>query len=158
MIRSPPLKIHENDKRISKHEYFLEVAKVIALRSTCLKHKVGCILVKNNQILSTGYNGAARGLKHCLENGCIRAGIESGKAIEKCRAIHAEQNAIINAAKQGTSIINSVCYCTHKPCITCLKMLYNAEISEIHYIEDYPNSYKDIGEFNINMIKHDNGV
>ena len=156
MIRSQPLKIHENDIRISKHEYFLEVAKVIALRSTCLKHKVGCILVKNNQILSTGYNGAARGLIHCLDSGCIRENIESGKNIEQCRAIHAEQNAIINAAKQGTSIKGSMCYCTHMPCITCLKMLYNAEIVEIHYINDYPNNTAIIGDFLINIIKHDN--
>jgi len=158
MIRSPHLKIHKNDTRISKHEYFLEVAKVIALRSTCLKHKVGCILVKNNQILSTGYNGAARGLTHCLDSGCIRENIESGKNIEHCRAIHAEQNAIINAAKQGTSISGAICYCTHEPCINCLKMLYNTEIIEIHYIEDYPNDYKDLFGFRINIFKHDNSI
>ena len=155
MIRTPLLEIHKDDKRISKDIYFLKIAKVVALRSTCLKHQVGCIFVKNNQILSTGYNGTAKKLEHCLDLGCIRDNIESGKSIELCRAIHAEQNCIINAAKQGTSIKRSICYCTHMPCITCLKMLLNAEIKEVHYIEDYPNNHKFLGDIDIIMINHD---
>jgi dCMP deaminase len=155
MIRTPKLKIHENERRISKDSYFLEIASTIGKRSTCLKHKVGCILVRDNQILSTGYNGAARGLDHCIDIGCIRDDIESGTVMEHCRAIHAEQNSIINAAKQGTSIKGAICYCTHKPCITCFKMLINAEIAEIHFMEDYPINLDILGDVKINIIKHD---
>lgn len=130
------------EKRLSKNNYFMEIAKTVAQRSTCLRHQVGCILVNNSdQILSTGYNGSPRKTDHCLDVGCIRdiQKLESGKNIEVCCAVHAEQNAIINAAKQGTIIINSVCYCTHKPCITCLKMLINAEIRMIIYQHEYFN-------------------
>jgi len=148
--------------RISSHQYFLEIASTIAKRSTCLRHKVGCIFVKDNQILSTGYNGAARGLEHCLDIGCIRHdnNIESGKNHEICRAIHAEMNAIINAAKQGTSIKNAVCYCTHVPCIICMKMLINSEIKEIYYIYDYPNEEINsiIGQHNIKIFQLTNDL
>jgi len=117
-------------KRPDWDEYFLKIAMVVGERSTCLRHHVGAVAVQNRRILSTGYNGAAAGLKDCLELGCLRdaAGIPSGTRHEICRAIHAEQNAIIQAALHGVSIEGATIYCTHSPCILCAKMLVNARI------------------------------
>jgi dCMP deaminase len=117
-------------KRPDWDEYFLKIAMVVGERSTCLRHHVGAVAVKNRRILSTGYNGAAAGLKDCLELGCLRdaAGIPSGTRHEICRAIHAEQNTIIQAALHGVSIEGATIYCTHSPCILCAKMLVNARI------------------------------
>ncbi|MFC2018630.1 cytidine/deoxycytidylate deaminase family protein [Chloroflexota bacterium] len=111
-------------------EYFLKIASVVAERSTCHRHHVGAVAVKNKHILSTGYNGAPAGLKDCLELGCLRneLNIPSGERHEICRAIHAEQNVIIQAALHGVSIEESTIYCTHTPCILCAKMLANAKI------------------------------
>jgi len=111
-------------------EYFLKIAMVVAERSTCLRHHMGAIAVRNRQILSTGYNGAAAGLKDCLELGCLRdqQQIPSGTRHEICRAIHAEQNAIIQAARHGVSLEGATMYCTHTPCILCAKMMVNARI------------------------------
>lgn len=111
-------------------EYFLKIASVVAERSTCRRHHVGAVAVKNKHILSTGYNGAAAGLKDCLELGCLRddMNIESGTRHEICRAIHAEQNVIIQAALHGVSLENATIYVTHTPCILCAKMLANAQI------------------------------
>lgn len=139
--------------RPSKNEYFLEIAKVVASRSTCLKRKVGCVLVKDNRILTTGYNGQVKGFEHCSDIGCAREGIASGSHQELCRAIHAEQNAIIQAAIHGISIEEAICYCTHQPCITCLKMLANASIYEIHYLYSYPDDLYRILDNNINRFK-----
>ncbi len=134
-------------ERSSKDNYFLRITKEVAEQSTCLKHKVGCVLVRDNRILTTGYNGQVSGFEHCLDIGCIREGIASGEQIELCRAIHAEQNAIIQAAIHGISIKEAVCYCTHQPCITCLKMLLNAGIFEFHYIYKYDdNLYRILGK------------
>ena len=111
-------------------EYFLKIASVVAERSTCLRHHVGAVAVKDKHILTTGYNGAPAGLKDCLELGCLRdeLGIESGTRHEICRAIHAEQNVIIQAALHGVSMVGSTIYCTHSPCVLCAKMLVNARI------------------------------
>jgi dCMP deaminase len=111
-------------------EYFLKIASVVAERSTCLRHHMGAVAVRDKRILSTGYNGAAAGLKDCLELGCLRdeQNIESGTMQEVCRAIHAEQNAIIQAALHGVSLEGATLYCTHTPCILCAKMMVNARI------------------------------
>jgi dCMP deaminase len=111
-------------------EYFLKIASVVAERSTCLRHHVGAVAVKDKHILSSGYNGAAAGLKDCLELGCLRneLNIPSGTRHEICRAIHAEQNVIIQASLHGVSLEGATIYCTHTPCILCAKMLVNARI------------------------------
>ena len=129
------------DERPSYEEYFMEMAHVVAKRSTCLRRRVGAILVKDKHILSTGYNGAPKGLKHCSETGCLRADhhIPSGERHEICRGLHAEQNAIIQAAVFGISIKDAVLYCTNTPCIVCAKMLINAGIKEIVFSGGYPD-------------------
>lgn len=111
-------------------EYFLKIASVVAERSTCLRHHVGAVAVKNKHILSTGYNGAAAGIRDCLELGCLRNDMDvpSGTRHEICRAIHAEQNVIIQAALHGVSLEGATIYVTHSPCILCAKMLANAKI------------------------------
>ena len=111
-------------------EYFLKIASVVAERSTCLRHHVGAVAVRNKHILSTGYNGAAAGLKDCLELGCLRdeMKVESGTRHELCRSIHAEQNVIIQAALHGVTLEGATVYCTHSPCVLCSKMLVNARI------------------------------
>jgi dCMP deaminase len=120
----------KGSKRPSIDEYFLKIASVVAERSTCMRHHVGAVAVRDKHILSTGYNGAAAGLKDCLELGCLRDELKilSGTRHEICRGIHAEQNAIIQASLHGVSIEGSTLYCTHSPCILCAKMLVNARI------------------------------
>ncbi len=110
--------------------YFLKIASVVAERSTCRRHHVGAVAVKDKHILATGYNGAPSGLKDCLELGCLRdeLNIPSGQRQETCRGIHAEQNVIIQASLHGVSLEGSTIYCTHSPCILCAKMLVNAKI------------------------------
>jgi len=128
--------------RPSLDEYFLRIADVVSLRSTCLRHQVGAIAVRNKHILSTGYNGAPSSLEDCLELGCLREDLEipSGERTEICRAIHAEQNVIIQAALHGVSLENSIIYCTHSPCILCTKVLINTRISRYVYSLDYLDS------------------
>ncbi|MFC2018227.1 cytidine/deoxycytidylate deaminase family protein [Chloroflexota bacterium] len=111
-------------------EYFLKIASVVAERSTCRRHHVGAVAVRNKHILATGYNGAAAGLRDCLELGCLRNDMDvpSGTRHEICRAIHAEQNVIIQAALHGVSLEGATIYVTHSPCILCAKMLTNAKI------------------------------
>jgi len=111
--------------------YFLKIASVVAERATCQRHHMGAVAVRDKHILSTGYNGAPAGLHDCLELGCLRneLGIPSGKSAEICRAVHAEQNVIIQAALHGVSIKDSTIYCTHSPCVLCAKMLVNVQIS-----------------------------
>lgn len=130
------------NERPSYDEYFMEMAHVVSSRSTCLRRKVGAILVKDKHILSTGYNGAPKGLKHCSEVGCLREklGIPSGERHEICRGLHAEQNAIIQAAVFGISIKDSVLYCTNTPCVVCAKMLINASVKEIVFSGEYPDN------------------
>jgi len=112
-------------------QYFLKVALVVAERSTCRRHHIGAVAVMDKHILTTGYNGAAAGLKDCLELGCLRdeLNIPSGERHEICRGIHAEQNVIIQAALHGASLEGSTIYCTHTPCVLCAKMLVNAKIA-----------------------------
>ncbi len=111
-------------------DYFLKIASVVAERSTCRRHHIGAVAVRDKHILTTGYNGAPAGLKDCLELGCLRdeMGIPSGERHEICRGIHAEQNVIIQAALHGISLEGSTVYCTHTPCVLCAKMLVNARI------------------------------
>ncbi len=129
-------------KRPELDEYFLKIASVVAERSTCRRHHMGAIAVRDKHILSTGYNGAAAGLRDCLELGCLRdeLGIKSGTRVEICRAIHAEQNAIIQAALHGVSLEGATMYCTHTPCVLCAKMMVNARIARSvsfgKYIDD----------------------
>ena len=117
-------------KRPTADEYFLKVAAVVAERSTCLRHHVGAVAVRDKHILATGYNGAPAGFRDCLELGCLRDELEipSGERHELCRAIHAEQNVIIQAALHGVSLEGSTIYATHTPCVLCAKMLTNAKI------------------------------
>ena len=124
--------------RISKDEYFMRIAEVVSLRSTCLKRKVGAVLVKDSHILSTGYNGAPSGFSHCTIDTCIRQNLKSGEKPELCRGVHAEINCIIQAAIHGTSIMGeTTLYSTHFPCMSCLKLLINAGIKRIVYREGY---------------------
>jgi dCMP deaminase len=111
-------------------EYFLKIASVVAERSTCRRHHIGAVAVKDKHILATGYSGAPSGLKDCLELGCLRdeLGIASGTRQELCRGIHAEQNVIVQASLHGVSLEGSTIYCTHTPCVLCAKMLTNAKI------------------------------
>jgi len=111
-------------------EYILKIASVVAERSTCRRHHMGAVAVRDKHILTTGYNGAPAGQTDCLTLGCLRdeLNIPSGERHEICRAIHAEQNVIIQAALHGVSLEGSTIYCTHTPCVLCAKMLVNARI------------------------------
>jgi len=124
------MKKSQKFKRPEWNEYFLKMAFLVAERSTCRRHHVGAVIVRDKKILTTGYNGAARGVKDCIELGCLRdeRGIPSGERHEICRAIHAEQNAIIQAALHGINITDSTIYCTHSPCILCAKIIVNSRI------------------------------
>lgn len=128
-------------KRPGYDEYFMKIAKIVAERSTCLRRNVGAVIVKEGRILATGYNGAPKGLRHCEEVGCLRSqlNIPSGERHELCRGVHAEQNAVIQAAVFGVSIKDGIIYTTHFPCSVCVKILINAEIKEIVYGEGYPD-------------------
>ena len=128
-------------KRPSWDEYFLEVAVLVSKRATCLRRKVGAVLVKDKKILATGYNGAPSGLKHCIDIGCLRERLKipSGERHELCRGLHAEQNVLLQAALHGTSTKDSILYVTNQPCIICAKMLINAGILEIVISGDYPD-------------------
>jgi len=119
----------------------MSIAEMVSTRSTCLRRKVGAVLVKDKRIISTGYNGSPSGLKHCEEVGCLREklGVPSGERHELCRGLHAEQNAIIQAALHGVSTKGAILYCTHCPCSLCTKMLINAGISRVVYKEGYPD-------------------
>jgi dCMP deaminase len=123
-------------------EYFMKIAHLVAERSTCMRRRVGAIIVKDKRIVSTGYNGAPRGLRHCLEVGCLREqmGIPSGERQELCRGAHAEQNAIIQAASSGGSMEGATMYCTTAPCSTCSKMIINAGIRRLVLGERYPDA------------------
>lgn len=128
-------------ERPTYDEYFMSMAFLAATRSTCLRRKVGAVLVKNKHVLATGYNGPPKDMKHCDETGCLREelGIPSGERHEICRGLHAEQNAIIQAAVFGISIDESVIYVTDTPCVVCAKMLINSGVKEIIYGGDYPD-------------------
>lgn len=130
------------DTRPSWDEYFMGITEMVAQRSTCLRRKVGAILVRDKRIIATGYNGAPAKVSHCLDIGCLREqqGIPSGERHELCRGLHAEQNSIIQAALHGFSVEGSTLYCTNMPCAICSKMLINARIEKIYYKEGYADS------------------
>jgi len=117
----------------------MKIARLVAQRSTCIRRKVGAVIVRDKHILTTGYNGAPKGLPHCTEIGCLREELEipSGERVEICRGIHAEQNALVQAARFGISLEGGVLYCTTQPCVTCAKLLINAGIERIIYLEGY---------------------
>jgi dCMP deaminase len=129
------------NERPSWDEYFMQMAQVVAGRSTCLRRQVGAVIVKDKQILSTGYNGSPSGLRHCVETGCLRQklGIPSGERTEICRAVHAEQNALVQAAKHGVSINGADIYTTLQPCVLCTKLIINAGIKRVFYTFSYPD-------------------
>ncbi len=125
--------------RPSWEEYFMDIAVLVSRRSTCLRRAVGSLIVKDKRILSTGYNGAPSGIRHCGDVGCLREtmNIASGQRHELCRGIHAEQNAIIQAAYHGVCIKDAVLFCTNLPCAICTKMIINAGIKKIFYKSGY---------------------
>jgi dCMP deaminase len=121
--------------------YFMEIARIVSKRSTCTRRSVGALIVKNKRILATGYNGAPTGLRHCMDLGCMRERLKiaSGERHELCRGLHAEQNAIIQAAYHGVSINDAQLYSTHLPCSICIKMVINAGIGTVYYLDGYPD-------------------
>lgn len=127
--------------RPSWDEYFMEITEVVASRATCLRRKVGAVVVKDKHILASGYNGAPSGLPHCAEVGCLRQKLQipSGERHELCRGLHAEQNAIIQSAVHGVSIAGATIYSTTQPCVLCSKMLINAQIKKIVFQGPYPD-------------------
>jgi dCMP deaminase len=135
MTKDDPLRTN----RPSWKEYFMDIASLVARRSTCRRRRVGAIVVRDKRILATGYNGAPTGLPHCLDIGCLREelGVASAERHELCRGLHAEQNVIIQAAYHGVTIKGAALYCTNLPCSICSKMLINAGICEIIYQEGY---------------------
>lgn len=130
-------------KRPNWDDYFMKIAQDVSKRSTCRRRQVGAVLVKDKRILTTGYNGVPKGLLHCINDGCLREAlnIPSGEKHELCKAVHAEQNAIIQAAYHGVSIDGSTLYCTHAPCSLCAKMLINAGVKRVVFGESYPDKY-----------------
>ncbi|MEM4699741.1 MAG: cytidine/deoxycytidylate deaminase family protein [Candidatus Nezhaarchaeales archaeon] len=127
------------EKRMSWDEYFMEMAKLASRRSTCLRRRTGAVLVRDNRVVATGYNGAPKGLPHCSEVGCVREELKvpSGQRHELCRGLHAEQNAIIQAAVFGVSTRGATLYTTTYPCSICAKIIINAEVAEVVYDDDY---------------------
>ena len=144
-------------RRPTWDEYFMEITHLVARRSTCLRRQVGAVLVKEKNILATGYNGTPTGIAHCLDVGCLREkmGIPSGERHELCRGLHAEQNAIIQAAKHGTNIDGATLYCTTMPCIICSKMIINAGIKKVVYGTGYADTLaaEMIAESGVEIIK-----
>ena len=132
---------NKREDYISWDEYFIEIAKLVSTRSTCLRRRVGAILVKDHMVIATGYNGSPKGLSHCIDRGyCPRADKKPGDGYEVCMAVHAEQNAIINAAYYGAPTKGVVMYCTHYPCRDCAKSLINAGVRQVVYAEERPDA------------------
>ncbi|UCC95647.1 MAG: cytidine/deoxycytidylate deaminase family protein [Candidatus Omnitrophota bacterium] len=138
-------------------EYFMKVARLVSERSTCLRRKVGAVLVKDKQILATGYNGAPSGITHCEVTGCLRKelGIPSGERHEICRGLHAEQNVLLQAARHGVSARESTLYITNVPCSICAKMIINTGIKEVVFCNEYPDKMAQefLGEAKIKLRK-----
>ncbi len=139
------------------NEYFMSIAVLVAKRSTCIRRHVGAVIVKDKRMLSTGYNGVPTGIRHCTEIGCLRdkLNVPSGEKHELCRGLHAEQNAIIQAAYHGVEIKGAELYCTNQPCIICSKMIINAGIKKIFYQDGYPDdlSLEMLKEADIRLIR-----
>jgi len=147
-----------NENRPSWETYFMDITSLVAKRSTCIRRAVGAIIVKDKRILSTGYNGAPSGIKHCKDTGCLREQMDivSGERHELCRGIHAEQNAIIQAALHGISIKDSTLFCTNLPCSICAKMIIHAGIKRIYYKAGYSDSMSEemLKEAGIEVTRH----
>ena len=147
----------DTSERPSWETYFMTITDLVAKRSTCLRRAVGAVVVKDKRILTTGYNGAPSGITHCRETGCLREtlNVASGQRHELCRGIHAEQNAIIQAAFHGVSIKGSILYCTTLPCSICAKMIINAGIKQIYYQSGYadPLSEEMLKEARVEVIQ-----
>jgi len=147
-------------KRPSWERYFMDITELVAKRSTCTRREVGAVVIKNKRILATGYNGAPSGISHCIDIGCLRENLNvaSGERHELCRGIHAEQNAIVQAAFHGVSINGATLFCTNLPCSICAKMIINAGIVEIYYRSGYADDISEemLKESGINVIKIDN--
>jgi len=145
-------------KRPSWDEYFMNMLDVVKSRSTCTRRQVSASIVKDNHILSSGYNGTPKDIIHCDIKGCLREqlNVKSGERHELCRGLHAEQNAIIQASYIGVSIKDSTLYCTNKPCSICAKMICNAGIVKVVYEEDYDDTLSDelFKEKGIELIKY----
>lgn len=123
--------------RIDTDHYFMKIAEIVKERSTCVKQKVGAVLVKDKHIISTGYNGAPRNVTHCTEETCSRLDLDSLEKSHLCRGAHAEENAIAQAAYHGVSTKDSVIYSTHFPCMSCSKLLINAGVTKLYYAREY---------------------
>lgn len=149
----------KGEARPTWEAYFMDITKLVAKRTTCVRRGVGAVIVKDKRILSTGYNGAPSGIRHCMDIGCLREelNVNSGERHELCRGIHAEQNAIIQAAYHGVSIKNATLFCTNLPCSICAKMIINAGIQRILYESGYADKLsKDLlDESGIEVIKLD---
>ena len=151
---------NKKNDRLSKNAYFMKIANVVSQRSTCVKRKVGAVLIKDSHIISTGYNGAPAGFKHCTSESCVRKNLKPGEKPELCRGIHAEVNCIIQAAIHGTSIKGeTTLYTTTFPCMSCLKLIINAGIKKVVYKEGYnmENKVKEelLRESNLTIKKFD---
>ena len=129
------------DPRPGWDEYFMEIAKVVAKRSNCSRRQVAAVIVQSNHLISTGYNGTPRGVKNCFAGGCPRCAgkVKSGENLDECLCVHAEQNAICQAAYYGHATAGSTIYVTISPCLTCAKLIINAGIKEVVYGGDYPH-------------------
>lgn len=140
----------------------MDITHLVAKRSTCVRRQVGAVLVKDKKILATGYNGAPSGQEHCFDIGCLREklGIPSGERHELCRGLHAEQNAIIQAAYHGVAIGGATLYCTNHPCIICSKMIINAGIVKIVYEEGYADALAKtmLSQSGVEVVQFDRGV
>lgn len=145
------------EDRVDWQEYFLSITKLVSTRSTCLRRHVGAVLVRDKRIIATGYNGAPTGISHCNKKGCLRdnLGVEPGVMHELCRGVHAEQNAVIQAALYGLSTKDTTIYVTHMPCAICSKILINAGIRKVVYSEGYPDNLAEemLSESNIEVVK-----
>lgn len=149
----------DRDDRPSWDRYFMDIAELVARRSTCTRRSVGAVIVKDKRVLTTGYNGAPSHIRHCIEVGCLREkmNVASGERHELCRGIHAEQNAIIQAAFHGVSIEGAVLFCTNLPCSICAKMIINAGIRKIYYASGYADMLSEdmLNEAAVEVIKLD---
>ncbi len=135
--------------RIDTDHYFMKIAEIVKERSTCVKQKVGAVLVKDKHIISTGYNGAPRNVTHCTEETCLRLDLDSLEKSHLCRGAHAEENAIAQAAYHGVSTKDSVIYSTHFPCMSCSKLLINAGVTKLYYAREYDMD----NELKMNLLK-----
>ena len=146
-----------SSSRPTWNEYFMGITDLVASRATCTRRKVGAVLVKEKRLLCSGYNGAPAKVPHCRETGCLREqlNVPSGEKHELCRGVHAEQNAIIQAAFHGISVNGSVLYCTNQPCSICAKMIINAGIKKVYYRDGYddPLSLEMFDQANVDIVQ-----